>query len=76
VSSLGRFSIYFAIVALLTALVPAAGMLSMMLEAGKHQSLAAQGHGYLYLIWIGHTAFYAIAIVLLAFTLWRDRKQS
>ena len=73
-SRLGRFSIYFAIVALLAALVPAAGMLSMMLEAGRHQSMAAPGHGYLYLIWIGHTAFYAVAIALLAFTLWRDGK--
>jgi hypothetical protein len=74
VSSFSRFSLYFAIVALLSALLPAAGMLSMVLEAGIGRS--APGHEYLYLIWIGHTVFYAIAIAFLISTLWREHKRS
>lgn len=69
-----RISVYFAIVALLTALVPAAAMLWMVLQDSV-SNLRGIGFGtHIYAIWIGHTLFYVVAIMLLAACLRRERK--
>jgi hypothetical protein len=66
---LGRFAIYFSIVALMAALLPAASMLGMLWESARNNPNGVGLHFNIYLLWIGQVALYVIAIGLLIATL-------
>ena len=74
-SRFARYSICFAIVALIAALLPAASMFFTLLEAARNSPDAFPDGPKIYLIWIGQTGFYAIAIGLLISTLVADRRK-